>query len=86
MIGKNASIADMMTFEVMPNPNQITKSGTNATLGTTWKATISGRSAALHPPHPAQDDPDRDPADQGDREPADDSVPVIRRAPRSPAR
>ena len=37
MIGKNASIAAMMIFEVGPKPNQITKIGTNATFGTTWK-------------------------------------------------
>src|SRR5262245_2995613 len=43
MIGKNASIADMITFEVIPKPNQITNSGISATLGTTCEATMSGR-------------------------------------------
>jgi hypothetical protein len=45
MIGKNARIAAMMILDVVPNPNQITNSGMNATFGTTCRATIAGCSA-----------------------------------------
>ena len=34
-IGKNASSATMMIFDVIPNPNQMMNSGISATLGTT---------------------------------------------------
>src|SRR5882757_982663 len=44
-IGKNATSAVVMTFEVIPVPNQISRIGAMATLGTDWVSTISGMSA-----------------------------------------
>jgi len=46
MIGKNARIAAMITFEVTPKPKRITKIGMSATLGTTCSATMIGLSAS----------------------------------------
>ena len=37
-----ATTAAITTFEVTPNPNQTMKSGTSATFGTTWVATMNG--------------------------------------------
>lgn len=40
--GKKDSVAAMAIFEVVPNPNHKTNSGTSATLGTTCEATTNG--------------------------------------------
>ncbi len=45
-IGKKASTAATMTFEVTPKPNQTTKSGTSATLGITCVAMMKGFSVS----------------------------------------
>ena len=44
-IGKNAIIATMMIFDVIPKPNQMMNSGISATFGTTCEATMTGRIA-----------------------------------------
>ena len=45
--GKNTIKAQISTFEVKPDPNQITNSGAMATIGTDWLATIYGESSEL---------------------------------------
>ena len=50
-MGKNAIIATMMIFDVIPKPNQMMNSGISATFGTTCEATMTGRIACSSHDH-----------------------------------
>src|SRR5690606_4466452 len=78
MIGKNARIAAMITFDVMPKPNQITNSGTSATFGITWNVTTIGRTArSSHTSRPSTA-PTTTPVTSAMPKPATDSINVVR--------